>query len=282
MDTSSISFTALYTGHVWYANQMSERFFTTPASHALYWAMQPFETAARKVAGMNVTDTLLQRHQIIDQRLDELIRQDGVTQVLEIACGLSPRGFHFVQKYPHLRYVEADLPEMVARKRNIIARHGQLGQHHDVQVCNFFEKDTAASLENLVHREFDTSRPLVVLTEGLVNYFELPVISTVWSRLARLGTDFPAAWYLTDLYHDFPGRAAPFIRAAARMLGTVARSDVSLHFSNDEQIEDGFKACGFSAVTVHKPEDWYDRLPIPHSRSRIRVVEAAVSRRSPL
>jgi O-methyltransferase involved in polyketide biosynthesis len=120
-----------------------------------------------------------------------------------------------------------------------------------------------------------------VLTEGLVNYFELPVISAVWSRLARLGQTFPALWYLTDLYHDFPGRAAPFIRTAAKMLGTVSRSEVSLHFGNDEQIEDGFKACGFSAVTVHKPEDWYDRLPIPHSRSRIRVVEAAVSRRSP-
>jgi O-methyltransferase involved in polyketide biosynthesis len=281
MDTSSISFTALYTGHVWYANQMSERFFTTPASHALYWAMQPLEATARKLAGMNVTDTLLQRHQIIDQRLDELIRHEGVTQVLEIACGLSPRGFHFVQKYPQLRYVEADLPHMVTRKRNILARHGQLGQHHDVQVCNFFEKDTTGSLENLVRREFDSTRPLVILTEGLVNYFELPVISAVWARIARLAGTFPKAWYLTDLYPDLPGRAAPFVRTAAKLLGAVSRAEVSLHFNHDEQIEDGFKACGFSPVTVHKPEDWYDRLPIPQSRSRIRVVEATVSTRSP-
>ena len=108
------------------------------------------------------------------------------------------------------------------------------------------------------------------------------MISTVWSRIARLGQAFPAVWYLTDLYPDLPGRAAPLVRAAARLLGTVSRSDVSLHFSNDDQIEEGFKACGFSTVSVHKPEDWYDRLPIPHSRSRIRVVEAVVSRRSPM
>lgn len=276
MDSSSISFTALYTGHVWYANEMSEPFLTSPAGHVLYWAMQPVEYAARKVVGVNIIETLLQRHQILDHRLEQLIRDHGVTQVLEIACGLSPRGLQFTRRFPQLRYLEADLPGMVARKRDLLQQHHALSHRHDVIPCNFFEKDTPAALETILRERFDTSQPIAIITEGLVNYFDLPTISAVWAKIAKHTQDFPAAWYLTDLYPETRTWAAPVIHVGRKLLGTITRSRTNLHFSSDQAIEDGFKACGFSEVTVHTPEQYYDRLPIPHSKahSHVRVVEA--------
>lgn len=278
MDSSSISFTALYTGHVWYANEMSESFLTSPSSRALYWAMQPFEFAARKLVGVNIAETLLQRHQILDHRLEHLIKDSGVTQVLEIACGLSPRGTQFSRRFPQVRYIEADLPGMASRKRDLLKKNQRLNDKHSVVECNFFEKDTPAALETILRQHFDHTQPLVIVTEGLVNYFDLPTISSVWSKIARLTRDFPAAWYLTDLYPEVHGRAAPLVNAATLVLGQVARADVNLHFESDDAIEDGFKMCGFSEVTVHQPEQFYDTLPIPRSsrHSHVRVVEAKV------
>lgn len=278
MDSSSISFTALYTGHVWYANEMSESFLTSPMSHALYWAMQPVEFAARKLVGVNIEETLLQRHQILDHRLDHLIRDNGVTQVLEIACGLSPRGMQFSRRYPQVKYVEADLPGMVERKRTLLNRNAALRDKHTIVECNFFEKDTPAALNTVLREHFDQSQPIAIITEGLVNYFDLPTISSVWGKIARLTRAFPAAWYLTDLYPEAHGRAAPFVNIGARLLGQITRAEVNLHFTSDDAIEEGFRQVGFSEVTAHQPEQFYDIVPIPRStsHSHVRVVEARV------
>jgi len=56
--------------------------------------------------------TLKQRHRMIDQHLTQLIEQHPDLQVLEIASGLSPRGWNFRQKYPNIDYRELDLPGM--------------------------------------------------------------------------------------------------------------------------------------------------------------------------
>jgi O-methyltransferase involved in polyketide biosynthesis len=43
---------------------------------------------------------------------------------------------------------------------------------------------------------------LVIITEGLVNYFELGTISAVWQRLAHLLNGYPLGVYLTDVYPE--------------------------------------------------------------------------------
>ena len=42
---------------------------------------------------------LLARHRAIDALLERAIDQHGVTQVMEVACGLSPRGWRFARRY---------------------------------------------------------------------------------------------------------------------------------------------------------------------------------------
>jgi len=51
--------------------------------------------------------------------------------VIEVAAGLSPRGWRFRRRYgDRLTYVEADLPAMAARKRGALERMGSLGDRH--------------------------------------------------------------------------------------------------------------------------------------------------------
>lgn len=279
MDSSNISFTALYTGHVWYENGMSAPFFTSALGRVMYHSMRPAEMFASQFVGANLKQLLLQRHTIMDHRIEQLIQEEGVTQILEIACGLSPRGYKFSRNYPGIHYVEADLPGMAKRKKNLLQKEQALSNQHEVVSCNFFESGAPNGLDYVLHEKLDPTQPTIIITEGLVNYFPLDTIETVWKKISTLAKVFPKAWYMTDLIPKFENSPSyKYIRAGKWALGTVASADVSLHYTSDQAIEQGFKNCGFSEVTVHIPEDYYQKLPIPKSKAPtfIRVVEAKV------
>ena len=82
-DSSGISFTALYTGAVWHRHGLSDDTLATRKGRWLYRLMTPFEAAI----GGNIRTFLLQRHLILDHLIDQVIQDQGITQVLEIACG---------------------------------------------------------------------------------------------------------------------------------------------------------------------------------------------------
>ncbi len=277
MDSSSISFTALYTGQVWCEYGLAEPFFSSSFGKLMYQGMRPVESLTSLVAGFNIKQWLLQRHHIIDYRIKHLMEQQGVDQILEIACGLSPRGYRFSQTYPSLTYVEADLPSMARRKQQLLQEHLTLNEKHRVITCNFFESGPPHGLNYVLEQQFDQTKPILIITEGLVNYFDLPTMESVWSDLSCLARAFPEAWYITDLIAKLRHNPAyRYLTLGKRALSTLASAKVSLHYDNDEAIEHGFKSCGFDQVKIHRPEDYYHKLPIPRSRSAamIRVIEA--------
>ncbi len=282
MDSTGISFTALFTGHVWYENGMSARFFTSPKGRLLHQSMQPVEKAGQRLLGTTLQDMLLQRHHIIDHRIDWLVKHEGVSQILEIACGYSPRGYKLSRKYPQLKYVEADLPHMAQRKRTLLQLHRGFGPDHQVVGCDVFDSGPPHGLDYIMNEVLDPSRPTLIVTEGLVNYFRLEDISQVWRRIAELGRVFPKAWYITDLVPT-PNRTwKPAVQLATRMLSLATRASVNLHFNGRSQIEQGLQRCGFEQVSVHRPEQFRDELPIPlgdashKPTSVVRVVECRI------
>lgn len=281
IDTSSISFTALYTGQVWLANGLSAPGFGTRLGRFYYHAMSPFEFIGGKVVGGNIRTFLLQRHLLIDRLVEKAIEEQGVTQVVEIACGLSPRGTRLVEKYPELHYVEADLPEMAARKRRLLEDGGHLSERHRVVECNILATEGNATLERILGN-LDLSRPVMVITEGLVNYFSLETISAFWHRLALALQAFPRGTYITDNYPLYEGM--PFYRTLkvlGNMLGSISRSQVSFHFHSDEEARATFTEAGFDRLSIHNPADYYRELEMPKSRGNpmVRVLEAETERK---
>ncbi len=277
-NTSSISFTALYTGHVWTRDGISAPFFHTRGGAFLYGALAPFEFVGRHIVGGNIRTFLLQRHHLIDHRLHQLI-EAGVTQVVEIACGLSPRGHRFCQQYPQLTYLETDLPDMAYRKQQLLQEHDVLSERHRVKPINIFAEDGELSLAHVLD-QLDHSKPVVVITEGLVNYFPLDVISEFWKKLAVALQAFPQGTYLTDNYPLY--RGMPFYRTLkvlGNMLGAVSRSQVGFHFHADDEAIGHFKALGFDDLKIHNPANYYDQLPIPQTRGNpmVRIMEGVVS-----
>ena len=281
IDTSSISFTALYTGHVWFANGLSDTAFHTRKGSMFYHALAPFEFVGKKLVGGDIKTFLLQRHFLIDHLLSTAIEHEGVDQVLEIACGLSPRGYRFSQRYRHLKYVEADLPDMAARKHRLLTDKQLLNHNHQVVPLNILSEKSVDALETVIDHSFERDKPVLVITEGLVNYFSLSSITPFWQRLQHCLAEFPQGIYLTDNYpllHDHPFRRT--MRLLGSMLGAVSRSEVSFHFGSDEEAENHFRELGFQRVNVRNPAAYYDSLDIPRTRGNpfVRIIEARTGR----
>lgn len=276
-DSSGISFTALYTGAVWHRNGLSDESLTTREGRWLYHLMSPFEAASKAAIGGNLRTFLLQRHLIIDHLIDQAVTEHGVTQVLEIACGLSPRGIRLRQKHPLIHMVETDLPAMASRKAARLLAAGRLGDHHQVMPIDILADNGEQTLEAVMARAFDNTKPVVVVTEGLTSYFSLEVITKFWRRLAKLLAERPGSVYLSETYL-MPRQ--PLLRGSLQalggLLGTMTRSQVSFHFDNDQQARSHFLGCRFHEVRVYNPAEFYGVLPIPESRHdpMVRVVGA--------
>lgn len=276
-DTSSISFTALYTGHVWYANGMSTPAFHNTSGSVLYHALMPFEFIGKQLAGGNIKTFLLQRHLIINHLVEKAIEEEGVTQILEIACGMSPRGTRYCKQFENLTYIETDLPGMAARKHRLLSSQGELSARHQVVPLSIFSEQGSDSLESVLEGNFDTGKPILIITEGLVNYFSLDTIEEFWARLHSALRRFPKGIYLMDnypLFHDHPLHNT--MRVLGGMLSVVSRSQVSFHFDSDDTAHQCFESLGFAHTTIHNPRDYYEQLPIPRTRGNpfVRVIEA--------
>ncbi|CAE6956154.1 class I SAM-dependent methyltransferase [Ectopseudomonas khazarica] len=276
--SAHISPSAHYTGYVWYRHRLADPAFVTPFGRFVHKLLWPVTWGARAGFGLDIEAFLLQRHLQIDAQLTEAIERRGVRQVVEIACGLSPRGRRFCSRYPELQYLEADLPAMAARKRLLLHGEGWLDGRHQVRAVDILAERGSQSLAALL-ASLDRSQPVVVITEGLVNYFPLELIEGFWSRLATGLSDFPEATYLTELYPDL--REHPRyrqLRWGVELIGRLTRGSYPLHYRDHAEIVTGFQRCGFARVQVLDPSADAGSLGLPAARlpGLVRVIQAQV------
>ena len=242
-----ISFTAHYTGYIWYSMGISHPVFATRKGKFLARLVHPLESWAEKNVGGSMRSTLKQRHAMIDQHLDQLIAQHPQLQVLEIACGLSPRGWNFRTKHPEIDYRELDLPDMAKIKTQALK---QIDPHApEVLTGDIFTQDFER-----IFQSFDPERPLVVISEGLINYFDQALLNKLLQGITEYGASFQELHYLTDIYPEpVKNRLARFIWACSKLLKVMSRSAFTFHFQSPAELQQFFSHTGFEEVDVVQP-----------------------------
>lgn len=274
-DTSRISISAHYTGYVWYKNGLSDARFITPMGVAANILFTPTNAILKRLAGAHIDTFLLQRHRMLDHLLTQLIEEEGIEQIVEIASGLSPRGFRISEKHPHVSYLETDLPDMAARKALLLNKLDR-PVRHGIRSCNILDTQGPDSLQSVLG-ELNKDKKTVVISEGLVNYFQLTVIREVWSRLAKNLKAFPDAYYLTDLYPNLTEHPSyRYVKFAQKMVGLLTRGEWPLHYDSEQQIKEGFLQDGFNKVAVFDPSNHCDQLDLPADgkESLVRLIKA--------
>lgn len=258
-----ISFTAHYTGYIWYQMGISHPALATTKGKTLAALVHPIESWAEKYVGGSMRTTLKQRHTMLDTHLEQLIQQYPNLQVLEIACGLSPRGWWFRQHHPDICYRELDLPDMAATKQAALQ---QIEPHvDDVLSVDLFTEAFAN-----VFKVFDPKRPLVIISEGLINYFEKPLLKQLIQAIAIYGRDFKELHYLTDLYPEpTQNKLATIIWNSSRLLKLMSRSAFSFHFKTPAEVENFFHEAGFKQVEVLQPKEFFEQTRLENKEQHL-------------
>ena len=267
---ASIGPTAHFTGQVWAAHGLSHPQLTTAEGRLMHAAASPAEVAGRLARLPTLEGFLLARHLVIDALLEDAIAAGEVGQVLEVACGMSPRGWRFTERHPELIYVEADLPDMAARKREALERIGRPPGHR-VAELDALAADGPLSLA-AVGSGLDPGRGLAIITEGLLSYLPRHAVLTLWRGFAQTIARFPGGVYLSDLHVDADTPAAA-ARAFEAALSALVRTRVSVHFDDAEEARVALLAAGFGEAEVF-PAAEHPAAPARPGAERVRIVRA--------
>jgi O-methyltransferase involved in polyketide biosynthesis len=243
--SEAISPTAHYTGYVWARNGLSHPALETVEGRVLFELVRPSMIASSALGSGTLEAYLMARHCAIDKVLSAAIDSGAVTQVLEIACGLSPRGWRFSQKYgERLTYVEADLPAMAGRKRRALERMGSLSERHRVEDIDVLSENGV----RMATEQFERSGGLAIVTEGLLGYLPTDAVHEVWRRFSATLSEFSSGRYISELHMS--SIQSTQVRAFRLVLSAFVRGRVYLHFDNEEQAREALLGDGFSSVAI--------------------------------
>lgn len=271
---ASIGPTAFYTGETWARHGLSHPAFRRPEGRLLHLAAAPVLLGSRILGGPTLDGMLLARHLVIDALLEEAIADGRVEQVIEIACGMSPRGWRLTERHPSLTYVEGDLPEMAARKRAAlehIPRRGRQGSHRVAELDALAA--TGPRSLRAVARTLDPERGLAVITEGLLSYLPRAGATGLWRRTAATLGRFPSGLYLADLHID-GDTFSPAARLAELGLSLFVRGRVAVHFATADDATAALERAGFARPRVLRAAE-HPAAPDDPAAALVRVVAAA-------
>lgn len=270
----TISPTAHYTGYVWYAHGQSHEAFATRTGRILYQALRAPNVAAHTLGWPTLEGMLVARHRLIDLRLTRAIDDGEISQVIEVAAGLSPRGWRFRNRYgDRITYVEADLPGMIERKRRILAEVGGETAHHRTAEINALVDDGPTSIDALA-AALDQTRGTAVITEGLINYFHREHVVAMWRRFARALRRFPTARYYSDIILGEANRGA-LMNGFGFLLGKFVRGRVYTDFVDANDATAALASAKLDAKLLD-PRDFTGDLPNLElaGAGRVRIIEA--------
>jgi O-methyltransferase involved in polyketide biosynthesis len=270
----NISPTAHYTGEVWRRAGLSHPWLGTREGRVMVQALHPLMAVSGALGGPSLESYLLARHRAIDALLTDAVERHGVSQVIEIAAGMSARGWRFANRYGgHLTYLEADLPAMAERKRRALERIGSLSEAHRVAEIDALRDDGPGTLAALAS-ELDPDAGLAIITEGLLGYLPTDAVLALWRRIAATLQGFPSGRYLSDLH--LGSVQTPAVRFFRRLLAGFVRGQVYLHFDGAEEAEAALRAAGFGSAAVRRAGTIIE-LPEREERSTAHILEASIT-----
>jgi O-methyltransferase involved in polyketide biosynthesis len=157
------------------------------------------------------------------QSLDRLLAASGLTNVLELAAGLSLRSYALARQHA-VTYLDTDLPEMIETKRGLVEQLavGPLVGDVKLRAMNALgEGELTAAVDEL------PPGPVAVLNEGLLMYLDdaekRRLAANVRDVLARRG----GVWITADIYLHTPGNMPP-----------IGRDDRLNHFLTTHRVEE--------------------------------------------
>jgi O-methyltransferase involved in polyketide biosynthesis len=169
--SDKIAPTAHYTAYVWHVLGLPySDLFATDLGRRMFFAYKLLElpSAVRGRSSL-LLRTLKNRHALIDGALERL----APDRVVELGAGLSQRGLRFALDHG-VRYLEVDLPAMVAYKMQLIQERasGPIQAALRERFRCISADIVSDEFQELLSRELRGSERPVVVLEGVLTYYD--------------------------------------------------------------------------------------------------------------
>jgi hypothetical protein len=262
-EESSISPTAHYTSYIWVKHNLSPIHLRTPTGILLFYILEPLMMISRTMNGPTIENMLMARHQMIDTKLCDLIEKGMVTQVIEIASGLSGRGKRIVEKYDNVTYYETDFEKMIFLKQKLISSsRNDLNPNHKFFTLNALKDSEVDSLKKLFDNHLQVDQGIVVITEGLLPYFTQEETLRFWSLLStELSRSFLGV-YLSDFHLKEDLQDDQFSQSFIRLLSFFVQKRVSSYELSKQQLFQTFHdLTGVTQITLSSTIEYSEKFP---------------------
>jgi O-methyltransferase involved in polyketide biosynthesis len=189
---------------------------------------------------------------------DRIIEEQGMTQILEIAAGLSPRGLAMTVN-PEVISVATDLPQILEQERTIaqaiLTRLNSRRPNLYFQVANALDRESLSRAAAV----FRPDRPIAIITEGLLPYFTHPEKAILARNIHELLTIYGGIWITPDLStRQSWGNVAhsdEHIRQRLRVIShSTDRSLASNAFADENDLNQFFAGAGFTIQEYSQAE----------------------------
>lgn len=186
--------------------------------------------------------------------INQLLENTGVSQIIEVAAGLSPRGLEMTKDQETI-FVELDLAKNNETKKEIVdslTRKSKSRTNLNIEEGNALDLSTLESA--ITH--LDKLKPIAVITEGLLRYLNTDEKITLAKNIYTLLEQFGGVWITSDTTSsDNPEESDD------REKRKTISGDFNL-FKDREESENFFRNLGYH-LTSHLLSEVEDDLTSP-------------------
>jgi O-methyltransferase involved in polyketide biosynthesis len=132
---------------------------------------------------------------------NRIIMERGITQVLEVAAGLSPRGIAMTEN-PNVVYVVTDLPQILDEERAIaeaiLSKVNARRPNLHFETANALDRESLSRALSI----FRPERPVAIITEGLLPYFNREEKTVLANNIHELLSRYRGVWIASDVHTE--------------------------------------------------------------------------------
>ena len=126
----------------------------------------------------------------------------------------------------------------------------------------------------------DARAGTVIITEGLLNYFDEAHVRQMWRQFAAVLGRFAQGRYYSDLHLANTHHRGAMLRGFTTLLSVFVRGRVHLHFRDSTQACAALREAGFRSAVLHEPREFAAALPfaLGPGANLVRIIEARCGR----
>lgn len=180
---------------------------------------------------------------------NRILAERGITQVLELAAGLSPRGLAMTGN-PDVVYVATDLPQILEEEKEIaqaiLVKLNSERPNLHFQPANCFSMDSLSTAA----AAFNHDKPLAIITEGLFPYLTRSEREALAGNIHELLEKYPGLWITSDVHTKqiLQVRALFDENAKNRLTRISSSTETALEnnfFEDENEMKQFFEKAGF-------------------------------------